>query len=156
MRRRDRRDARHEGYGPRSSRSRNSPVAGRGGRRDGSVTGQAVGDALRLRVHSLNRGESDAPNCALPSSAPRQPRSAQALRRCPAAITQASRIRDRQGRISTKIIPRSIRMESRRRERPVSRRPVPEAARPTRPLCVHSHRVRERGGRAVCPPGPPR
>jgi hypothetical protein len=53
MRRRDRRDARHEGYGPRSSRSRNSPVAGRGGRRDGAVIGLAVGDALRLRVQSL-------------------------------------------------------------------------------------------------------
>jgi hypothetical protein len=50
----------------------------------------------------------------------------------------------------------SIRLGSRRREQPASRRPVPEAAHPTRPLFVHSHRVREQGGREVCPPGPPR
>jgi hypothetical protein len=50
----------------------------------------------------------------------------------------------------------AIRLGSRRREQPASRRPVPEAAHPTRPLFVHSHRVREQGGRDVCPPGPPR
>jgi hypothetical protein len=42
--------------GVRSSPSRNSSIAGRGGRRDGAVAGQAVGDALRLPVHSLTAG----------------------------------------------------------------------------------------------------